>query len=457
MKRSLALTLIASAWLAGCSAPVRHAHERPAKPLPTSYAHARADQLAAPTPVDAWWRSFDDPALNVWIDTALARNADLAAAVVRVQRAALESRMAANALWPSLTGSASTGISRPLSGGTRRTTESGGSSLGVAWELDLFGRLGALREASQLEALATENDRSAVALSLAATVSNLYWQLTYANERIALARQSLAYAQRTRDLVEAQYQNGAVSGLERQEAAQLITGQQAALSQLQQSRDDLLQTLAVLLDGAELPTAEPLQFPTRPLPDVQPGLPADLLARRPDLRAAEERLRATLASGDAERLRYYPALSLTGGLGTSSAALLNLLANPVATLGVGVTLPFLNVREMRLAGDIARTRYEEAVVLYRKTLLTALSKVEKALSARTHLQTQAQLQQQALEQTRAIERLNEARYRYGQTPLRAWLDAQERRRAAELALVSTRLEQYQNQVALVQALGGGTN
>ena len=129
----------------------------------------------------------------------------------------------------------------------------------------------------------------------------------------------------------------------------------------------------------------------------------------------------------------------------------------MATLGVGVTLPFLNVREMRLAGDIARTRYEEAVVLYRKTLLTALSEVEKALSARTHLQTQAQLQQQALEQTRAIERLNEARYRYGQTPLRAWLDAQERRRAAELALVSTRLEQYQNQVALVQALGGGTN
>ena len=135
--------------------------------------------------------------------------------------------------------------------------------------------------------------------------------------------------------------------------------------------------------------------------------------------------------------------------------MLHLLSNPVATLGVGVTLPFLNVREMRLSTDIAGARYEEAVVLFRKSLLTAFTEVEKALSARSHLQAQALLLQQSLEQTRAIELRSEARYRYGQTALRVWLDAQERRRAAELALASTRFEQHQNHIALVQALGGG--
>ncbi len=457
MQRFFALSLFTSVLLAGCGTSLRTGHEAPANPLPAGYAHARSDQTASPVPVDDWWRSVEDPALATWIDTALARNADLSAALIRVQRASLESQLAANALWPSLSGNASTGVSRPLSGAGRRTAETGGANLGVAWEIDLFGRLGAVRDAAQFEALATDDDRRGVVLSLTTTVASLYWQLTYANERIALARQSLAYAQRTRDLVEAQYQNGAVSGLERQEAAQLVTSQQTSLSQLQQAHDELVQTLSVVLDGAAMPTAEPLQFSAQPLPDVQPGLPADLLGRRPDLRAAEQRLRGTLASGDAERLRYYPALSLTGSLGTSSTSLLQLLSNPVATLGAGITLPFLNVREMRLATGIARSRYEEAVVLFRKTLLTAFSEVEKALSARTHLQDQALLQQRNLEQTRAIERLSEARYRYGQTPLRTWLDAQERRRAAELALVGTRFEQHQNYVALVQALGGGTN
>ena len=450
----IALTLVATLFLAGCSA-MRTRPETPANPLPAEYAHATADQPAVAPPLENWWRSVDDPALTVWIDTALARNADLAAALIRVRRASLESQMAANALWPTLSSSLSTGVSRPLSGPSRSRTESGAANLGVAWEVDLFGRLGALRDAAQFEALATKDDRRGVALSLTASVASLYWQLTYVNERIALARQSLAYAQRTRDLVEAQYHNGAVSGLERHEAAQLVTSQQAALSQLQQSHDELLQTIAVVLDGQGLPTAEPTQFPSRPLPAVQPGLPADLLARRPDLRAAEQRLRATLASGDADRLRYYPALSLTGALGTSSASLLHLLSNPVATLGVGVTLPFLNVREMRLSTDIAGARYEEAVVLFRKSLLTAFTEVEKALSARSHLQAQALLLQQSLEQTRAIELRSEARYRYGQTALRVWLDAQDRRRAAELALASTRFEQHQNHIALVQALGGG--
>ena len=256
----IALTLVATLFLAGCSA-MRTRPETPANPLPAEYAHATADQPAVAPPLENWWRSVDDPALTVWIDTALARNADLAAALIRVRRASLESQMAANALWPTLSSSLSTGVSRPLSGPSRSRTESGAVNLGVAWEVDLFGRLGALRDAAQFEALATQDDRRGVALSLTASVASLYWQLTYVNERIALARQSLAYAQRTRDLVEAQYQNGAVSYVQLLSAQQAWLQTHTALAQAQAARYADTAALFQALGGGWWNPAAPSEAP----------------------------------------------------------------------------------------------------------------------------------------------------------------------------------------------------
>ena len=148
-------------------------------------------------------------------------------------------------------------------------------------------------------------------------------------------------------------------------------------------------------------------------------------------------------------------LSLTGSLGTSSSTLLDVLANPVAALGANLALPFLNVREMRLNTAIARSQYEEAVVNFRKTLYAALAETEKSLSARTELALQEEAQQRATQESVEITRLYEARYRAGQVPLRTWLDAQERRRAAQLALSALHLARLQNQLTLHKALGGG--
>ena len=325
----------------------------------------------------------------------------------------------------------------------------------MGWELDLFDRLGAQRDAAVFEAQASEQDRQAVALSLAATTASLYWQLALANERLEFARQSLEYTRRTGELVEAQYRSGAVSSLERREARQALAEQQALLSQYTQSRAELRQALNELLLGAEAPGGEPQALPTGALPAIAAGLPAELLGRRPDLRAAELRLRASLASSDAATARYYPTLSLTGSLGGSSNSLLDLLANPVAALGASMTLPFLNVGEMRLNTAIARNQHEEAVVNFRKSLYAALAETEKALSARTELASQEQAQQRVMQESAEITRLYEARYRAGQVPLRTWLDAQERSRNAQLALSALHLAQLQNQVTINKVLGGG--
>ena len=255
--------------------------------------------------------------------------------------------------------------------------------------------------------------------------------------------------------METQYRAGGVSRLERREIEQLVAAQEAAITQLRQTRTEAREALRVLLDGAQTSTREPQELSRAALPAVAAGLPAELLRRRPDLWAAELRLRRTLASSDATRLSYYPTLSLTGSLGGSSTALLNVLANPVATLGSGLTLPFLNVPAMRLDTQIARTQFEEAVILFRKSLYTALAEAENALSARTNLAAQGAALRRSREAAIETERLYEIRYRAGAVPLRTWLDAQERRRQADIDLAANGLAQLQNHVALNQALGGG--
>ncbi|WP_175721353.1 efflux transporter outer membrane subunit [Burkholderia anthina] len=452
MRPLISCITLGSVLLTGCASLTRTPYHAPQVSLPAHYQHAQP--AAAGLRADTWWRAYGDPQLDAWVDLALARNPDLAAAAIRVRRATLEARLAGNALLPAISGNVGTGVSRPLSGNPRTTAESGSATLGVNWELDLFDRLGAQRDVAVFEAQASAEDRDAVALSLIGTTAGLYWQLGLANERMDLAEQSLAYARRTRELVQAQYRSGAVSGLEPREAEQSLAQQQAQLSQWIQVRTELLQALGVLFDGAAAPGGEPRRLPASALPPIGAGLPAELLGRRPDLRAAELRLRATLAASDAATARYYPSLSLTSALGTSSTALLQVLRNPVATLGANLTLPLLNVREMRLNTAIARTRHEEAVVMFRKSLYTALTEVEKALSARTQLAEQDVSQQRVRDEAAEIERLYEARYRAGQVPLRAWLDAQERRRSADSALAALHLALLQNHVTLVQALGG---
>lgn len=459
-----ALALAAALLLAGCGSTLRTPYQPPAAQVPAQWqqqqqqqppqAGATRDPVAA---TGAWWKAFNDPVLDTLVESALARNNDLAVAAVRVRRAQLQARLAGNR--PAFSGGVNGSAARAVDGGGGGTTRSYSASLGASYELDLWNRLGATQDAARWEALATAQDREAAAQALAGTTATLYWQLGHLNQRLASSAQSLRYAERTLALVQAQYDAGAVSTLELAESRQSLASQRAALSQLQQQYVETANALTLLFDGSATgPGAPgwsaPQALPAGPLPEVAPGLPAELLARRPDLRAAELRLRAALASADAARLSYYPRLSLTGALGGSSSALGDVLANPVATLGAGLVLPFLNRTEMQLSTDIARADYEQAVIAFRQTLYQAFVDVDNALSARRQLAGQAVQLAQSLADTRRAEQLYEVRYRSGAVALRPWLDAQERRRAAENALADNRLNQLANHAALYRALGG---
>lgn len=451
--------------LSGCGFLLESEYQAPTVAIPPQWQSATASPAAM---IDQWWQDFSDPAMNALVADALARNNDLAAATLKVRRAQLAVGLAANDLLPVFSGAGNASrqdtFRNQSSAADGETSTANSSSVtksysvtgSVSWELDLWGRVAREMDAKSWEAKATSEDRDATALALVGTVVDLYWQLGYLRERLALSDASIAYTERTRALVQAQHGAGATSALEVLEAEQALAAQQANRTQLVQQQTEARNALAILFDGPPgVARSEPDAMPRIALPVVTSGLPAQILERRPDVKAAELRLRETLAEGDATKARYLPTLSLTGSLGSSSVALTDILKNPIGTLGAGITLPFLNLNAMLLNIKVSKVEYETAVVNYRQTLYRALGDVENTLSARGQYAAQAEKLEQSLAAARATEKIYEARYRAGLIALRPWLDAQQTRRTAEEALADNRYNRLLNHTKLCQVLGGG--
>ncbi len=453
----LVASLILTGSLVGCAAVVKTPYEPPAVNIPGNFQNSKAisQQVHADVYADQWWTLFGDVQLNQLVNQVLATNTDLAVAGINLQQARLQAGLAQNRQGPRVSSSVSAGHSIDLNSGD---DASRGLSLsgGVSYELDLFGKLARQTEASKWEALATEQDLQSTAQSLVATTANLYWQLGYLNERYQIAGQNLASTQKVFELVRTQYRAGAVSGLDLTSAEQSVQSQRASLSQIEQQRVEARTALAVLLNMPvqQLNLQEPTRLPRIALPTVAAGLPADLLSRRPDLQASELRLRKALASKDATKASYYPSISLTGNLGSSSTSLTNLLQNPALTLGANLSLPFLQYNDMKKDVAISNLDYEKSIMQYRQTLYQAFADVENALSARTELNKQVTLQERNVQLAEKTERLTEVRYRNGAIALKNLLDAQETTRNARLSLVQTKQSQYNAYVTLMQALGG---
>lgn len=459
---TLASTLILSSTLVGCAAMVKSPYQAPELSLPSQFENRQMGSAKQHVDVwaDQWWTLFQDPALNQLVETVLTKNTNLAVAGINLQQARIQAKQTQSQQGLRISDARlSTGQRFNLDGGGNAST---GINLGypsLSYELDLFGRLANQTEAARWEALASEQDLQATAQSLIGTTAQLYWQLAYLNERYTVVEQNLATTQKTYDLVKVQYAAGAVSGLDLTQAEQAIQSQKSTLSQIEQQRVETRTALAVLLNMPvqQLNISEPRRLPSLQLPQIEAGLPATLLSRRPDLNAAELRLRKALSNKDANKASYYPSISLTGsissGVGTSTS-LSNALKNPAATLGAGLTLPFLQWNDMKRDLKVNELEYEKAILQYRQTIYDAFADVENALSNRTALNQQVELQRRNVELAEKTERLTEVRYKNGAVALKTLLDVQDTTRNARLSLVQTRQNQYNAYVYLMQALGG---
>ena len=459
--RTLLLSLAVSAALAGCATPGAN----PAADIrvPSAYGQATAPTetqvlgvTAAPHDVasDAWWRGFDNAQLDALIDQVLATNTDMAVAGLRLQRARLQAGLASADLWPTANGSVGVSGNRRIDTGDD-WSENYSASVSLGWELDLWGKLRAQRDIARWEADATAADLQNTALLLVSQAAELYWQIGYLNLAISTGQANLERLERINQLVGVQYRAGQVSMLEVRQAAQNLEAQKSSQAQLEQQRVEARNALTVLLDGQPWPAEREAQdLDGFAMPGVAPGLPAELLARRPDLRAAELRLRQSLKQIKVTATSYYPTFSLSGSAGGSSTDLADVLSNPVASLGAGLSLPFLRFRQMQLNIESSDLAYQIAANQFRDTLYSALAEVDNALSARQKLAVQLAASQASYEHAVEIERLYEVRYRAGATDLRNWLDAQQTRRNAELSLAQARRSVLVNQTTLYKALGG---
>ncbi|WP_191623468.1 efflux transporter outer membrane subunit [Pandoraea fibrosis] len=454
--------------LAGCSL-TRADYERPSLPVPAQFGTpldgtpGTGDNASRHTDdgIDPWWQAFREPQLDALVRQALDANPGLALKALQADRDALQAGLTGANRWPQFSGTVTGAKSRALDGGKAalayqgQTQTTSGASIGISYEIDLWNKLAAQRDAARWQAAASAWDRRAAALSLSSQVASSYWRVAYLNENVRSATEDLAATERAVALVEARRRAGAVSALDLIQAQQDRDAVAGALAEWERVRDLARHALANALGlPAQTRFAESASLAPAHLPDVAPGLPASLLARRPDLAAAETRVRARLADVDAARLSFYPSITLSGTAATSSDSLSRLLANPVGTLAATLAMPFLQVQTARFTTALARNDYEQAVTTFRSTLLTALTEVEDALSARERTTAQYTSLASAAALAQRAATLSGARYRAGDVDLQSWLDAQRLARQARRNAAQSRLDQIDATISLVKALGG---
>ena len=428
----------------------------PAPGMPQAFAEPAAPDAAVP--VQDWWGAFGSQELSSLVAAALGANPDLAIAAERVRQAEAQVRIAGATLFPALNlGAASSRRETHVDGGSWQASNASSATLSASYEVDLWGKNASDVRSAEAALRASRFDRETIRLTLVAGVANAYFQVLSLRGRLGVARENLGIAERVFTVVDSRVRNGAASALDlaRQQAAVLT--QRAAILPLELQERQTLFALAILLGRVpEGFDTEASAVTDLAVPRVAPGLPAQLLVRRPDLASAEALLAAANANVAAARAALLPSIGLTGSAGLASDVLLNFLNGPTATLAIGASLlqPIFDGGRLRAQADVAASRERELVENYRKAVLAALADVESALAAGGRTAAQELLQEKVVEQARVALRLAEIRYREGADDLLTALDAQRTLFQAEDQLAQIRLSRLQASVSLFKALGG---
>lgn len=444
MKTTLLMTLL---LLTGCAtAPqLDVAPEAPGAPVQWQFAPKQGAALA--------WTSAHDPALDDLLQLAEQRNRDLAQAALRVRAAGLQQAQGQLRLTPSagVTAGASKALDSSLPTGTSRSS---GLNLGVAWEADLWGRIEAQQRLDAAQQRAAETDVYAARLSLRSRVAELYWQIASAQQQAQLATHQAGIARELLEATRLRVREGKLAPIEIDRAAASLQSAEVRLADLQaDSRQARLQ-LALLLDqpppGPLLPEARlPDDFPAVALPDAAPG---QVLERRPDVQRARAQVDTALARLQVSQAARYPALSLSGSVGSGGASLSDLFMNPIVSLSSNLVVPLIDWRRLDLQRDGARTELELAALQLRETLARALTEIESAWLDDERLRQQLAANATRLLEAREAERLAALRLEVGVLARTEFLQAQTARLEAEQGRLQLQLRAWQQRAQLTKAL-----
>ncbi|WP_294255589.1 efflux transporter outer membrane subunit [uncultured Comamonas sp.] len=464
-----ALPLALAFLMAGCSVPSLTRAPDSAQPaVPASWSAERAADGASAVQT-GWWQAFGDAQLSRWVELALARNNDVLTALARVEEARANLDVTGSAAAPQLSLSAPGSANRSLSARTGQMVHvrSAQPVLQASWELDLWDRLGSLSRAADKRLQASQADRDAVRLTVAATVAQAYIALRSLQAQLAVAEDTVKSREDAVRLLTDQVRVGYISQLQqsqalaelesvRQSVQQLslaLQRQRIALMQLVGgSGDEQAQALALALSSLSVHAGlESMSLPAMPAP----GLPSGLLERRPDIARAQLLLAASDSNLAAQRSAFLPQVSLSANFGSLFINALDYNPARIWSLGGSILAPLFNGGRLQGQFDAASAQRDQAAYAYRGVVIKAFGDVETALVSSQQLQAQwehAKEREKVLGRTLGFAK---DRYEAGYASYLEELDAQRNLFAVQQEVLRLRQSQLENAVALYQALGGG--
>jgi multidrug efflux system outer membrane protein len=457
------------ALLAGCS--LQPVYERPAAPVAAEFPTGDAYKAStagsgngASAAVDLGWRDFlTDLRLQRLVEIALANNLDLRVAALNVAQTQAQYRIQRSALFPQLGAFADASSSRTPASlsntGNALVAHDYSVGVSVSWEIDFFGRLRSLNDQALQQYFATAQARKAAQILLVSQVADQYLTMLADDELLAVTQKTLDTAQASYKLALLQFRTGTGTELSVRQAETVVEQANANHAAQLRGRAQAENALVLLLGQplpSDLPPPVPLNSQTL-LADIPAGLPSELLTRRPDIMQAEATLRGANANIGAARAAFFPTISLTGNLGSASAALSGLFmpGSLAWSFLPSITLPIFEAGKLQANLDVATVQRDINVAQYQKTIQTAFREVADGLAARgTYDDEVASLERFTAVQQSSLD-LSELRFQNGIDNYLTVLTAQTGLYSAQLTLVQARLARLTNLVDLYQFLGGG--
>jgi multidrug efflux system outer membrane protein len=421
---------------------------------------AQAESLAnAP-----WFQVFDDPSLQELIKTAIANNLDLRAAVARVEEMRARAGIAKSYLYPQVDGtanySARGATSAQSDGADDEDTfhQSGIYGFNLSWELDLFGKLRRQQESAVALALASEQARRGVMVTLVGDVASSYFLLRELDVQLFIARQTLDINNQTVQYFQNRLDGGVSNRLELDRIRAMRAQTAAAIPNIEQQIAVVENEISFLLGRAPGPVPRAPTDATAPLPPpVPPGLPTSLLERRPDVTEAEQFLVAANADIGAAKALFYPTISLTGFLGGVSGDLTTFLGGSggVWSAGAGLFQPIFQGGRLRRNAEAAQARFDQALAMYQKAALNGYREVANSLVTIQKLAEERLQHEDGVANLVDASDLARARYDSGLASYIEILTSDQDLFEQQLILAQTRGAEFRARTELYRSLGGG--
>ena len=459
--RNLIVAVLCSGFLSACM--VGPKYHRPVVPTPNTFRDlAQNPQIRAQTASYAdlhWWEVFKDPKLQELIRTALKQNYDLQLATERINAARAQLAVTRSSLFPQV------GANANFNGGKENTFQSKYNFLTLvgdaAFQLDLFGRLRRATEASRAELLATDAARQTVILTLVSDVANDYFTLRQLDLQLQITHETITTQTDSVKLTKLRLEHGVATKLDVLQAQQVLDTADAQIPDLERQIAQEENAISILLGNYPDAVPRGLALVEQELPpEVPPGLPSSLLARRPDIREAEQNLIAASAEIGVAKAQFFPQIALTGSGGGSfgrSSAFPGTYPSQIGiwSYGAEVSQPIFTGGGLRGNLHFAESQHAQALIAYRQTIQRAFGDVSDTLIDYDKLHQVRLRQQDTVADLQETVRISTLRYQGGTTTYLEVLDSQRSLYTAELTLASARGDEFRSLVQLYRALGGG--